>query len=73
MSILAGSMSVAPRLKLAFERARRHADGRPQRTIDPATLLLGMMEVEKALSNRILRELGVDLQQLKRSLPGATS
>ncbi len=71
MSILAGSMSVAPRLKLAFERARRHADRRQLLTINPATLLLGMVEVEEALSNRILRQLGVDLEQLEQSLRGA--
>ncbi len=72
MSILAGSMGVAPRLKLAFERARQHADRRQRFAIDPATLLLGMVEVEDAMSNRILRNLGVDLEQLGRTLGGAT-
>ena len=72
MSILAGSMNVAPRVKLSFERARRHADRRQRLAIDPPTLLLGMVEVEGALSNRILRVLGVDLGQLGRALQGAS-
>ena len=61
MSILAGSMNVAPRVKLSFERARQHADRRQRLGIDPPTLLLGMVEVEGALSNRILRDLGSTL------------
>ena len=72
LSILAGTMGVAPRLKRAFERARQHADRRQLRAIDPPTLLLGMVEVEDAMSNRILQNLGVDLEQLGRSLGGAT-
>lgn len=72
MSILAGSMNVAPRVKLSFERARQHVDRRQRLAIDPPTLLLGMVEVEGALSNRILRDLGVDLEQLRRALQGAS-
>ena len=72
MSILAGSMSVAPRVKLAFERARHHADRGQRLVIDPATLLIGMVEVEDAMSNRILRDLGVDLEELGRSLQAAS-
>ena len=72
MSILAGSMNVAPRVKLSFERARQDADRRQRLAIDPPTLLLGMVEVEGALSNRILRDLGVDLEQLLRALQGAS-
>lgn len=68
MSILAGSMSIAPRLKRAFEHARREADRRRRATIDPGALLLGMVEVEDAMSNRILRQIGVDPQDLGRSL-----
>jgi len=69
VSILAGSMQVAPRLKLAIERARGHADRRQRQTIDPATLLLGMLEVEDAMSNRILLDLNVDLVLLLESMP----
>ncbi len=72
MSILAESMGMTPRLKLALERARQHADRGQRLAIDPATLLLGMVEVEEALSNLILRELRVDLEQLARSLRDAT-
>lgn len=60
MSILAGSMSIAPRLKQAFEHARREAERRKQAMIDPAALLLGMVGVEDAMSNRLLHQLGVD-------------
>lgn len=68
MSILAGSMSIAPRLKQALEHARRDADRRKQVTIDPATLLMGTVEVEDAMSNRILHHLGVDPLLLRQSL-----
>ena len=68
MSILAGSMSIAPRLKRAFEHAGREADRRGLTTVDPAALLLGMVEVEDAMSNRLLRRIGVDPQELGRSL-----
>lgn len=73
MSILAGSMSVAPRLKLSMERAREDADRRHCSSIDPAGLLLGMVEVEDAMSNQILRELGVDLAELRESLRGRSA
>lgn len=72
MSILAGSMSVAPRLKLALDRAWKDADRRKLVAIDPPTLFLGMIDVEDAMSNRILRDLGVDLDELGRSLLKAT-
>ena len=70
MSILAGSMSIAPRLKQAFEQAQLDADRRKRATIDPAALLLGMVEVEDALSNQILCRVGVDPQLLRQSLRG---
>jgi hypothetical protein len=59
-SLLAGSMSAARRFKEAFERARRDSDRRRRELIDPVTLLLGMIEVEDAMSNRLLRDTGVD-------------
>ena len=67
-SLLAGSKSMAPRLKQAFERARNEADRRQRTTIDPATLLIGMIDVEDALSNRLLRDIGVDPEQLRQAL-----
>jgi len=59
-SLLAGSMSAACRFKEAFERARRDSDRRHRDLIDPVTLLVGMIDVEEAMSNRLLRDTGVD-------------
>ena len=67
-SLLTGSKSMAPRLKQAFERARTEADRRQRSTIDPATLLIGMIDVEDALSNRLLRDIGVDPEELRQAL-----
>lgn len=69
-SLLAGTMSVAPRVKQALERARRDADRR-RRPIDPAGVLGGMIDVEDALSNRLLRETGVDPDDLRQRLQTA--
>jgi ATP-dependent Clp protease ATP-binding subunit ClpA len=68
MSLLAGGMGVAPRVKQAFEHARRDADRRQRSAIDPAGLLLGMVEVEDALSNRLLRDAGIDPSEVRRVL-----
>lgn len=68
MSILAGSMSVAPRLKRSLERAGQDADRRKAPAIDPAALLLFVVEVEDAVANQILRDLGVQPERLARSL-----
>lgn len=69
-SILAGSMSIAPRLKRSFERAGQDADRRRLPAIDPAALLLGVVEVDDAMANRILHDLGVDRGHLRQSLRG---
>jgi ATP-dependent Clp protease ATP-binding subunit ClpA len=69
-SLLAGALSVAPRVKQALERARNDADRRQQPAIDPIALLLGMLEVEDALSNRLLRDLGVAPEGLRHALRG---
>lgn len=69
-SLLAGTTSVAPRVKQALERARQDADRR-RRPIDPAAVLGGMIDVEDALSNRLLRETGVDPDDLRRRLQTA--
>jgi hypothetical protein len=70
MSILAGSRSMAPGLKQSFDRARRDADRRQVPAIDPAALLRGVLEVEDAAANRILRGLGADREHLLQSLQG---
>lgn len=59
-SLLVGGLSVAPRLKRAFEAALKHAERRGLHAIDPLSLLRAMVEVEDAMSNRLLRELGVE-------------
>lgn len=66
-SLLAGSLGVAPRAKQAFESARRHAHG-PDGAIDPVRLLLGMIDVADAMSNRLLIQSGVDPQALRARL-----
>ncbi len=68
MSLLAGGMGVAPRVKQAFEHALRDADRCQRPAIDPAALLLGMVEVEDALSNRLLRDAGIDPSAVRRVL-----
>lgn len=72
-SLLAGNMMVMPRVKQAFDGARRDAQRRQRRSIDPAGLLLGMVDVEDALANRLLREHGVDPQRIRKILVGAES
>jgi ATP-dependent Clp protease ATP-binding subunit ClpA len=72
ISLLAGGMGFAPRVKQAFEHARRDADRRRRATIDPAGLLLGMVEVEDALSNQLLRDAGVDPCQVRQVLLDAS-
>ena len=57
-----------PGIKQAFEHARRDADRRQRPAIDPAGLLLGMVEVEDALSNRLLRDAGIDPSEVRRVL-----
>lgn len=68
-SMLAGFMGMAPRLKLAFECARRRADGAGV-FIDPSGLLLAMIDVEDAMSNQLLIDSGVDLAALRQRLAG---
>lgn len=71
-SLLDGSISVAPRVKQALERACLDAERRHRALIDPAALLLGMVEVEDALSNRLLRDVGVDPSAVRLALLDAT-
>jgi hypothetical protein len=67
-SLLAGVMSVAPRVKQALERGRLNAARRQRDAIDPAALLLGMLETEGAMSNELLRRMGVDFDRLHQLL-----
>jgi hypothetical protein len=69
-SILVGELHVAPRLKRAFEKAVKHAGRRRLPGVDPVSLLLGMVEVEDAMSNRLLRGLGVEPAALRTALAG---
>lgn len=59
-------MSAAGRFKEAFERARRDSERRHRDLIDPVTLLLGMIDVEEAMSNRLLRDTGVDPEVVRQ-------
>jgi ATP-dependent Clp protease ATP-binding subunit ClpA len=53
-------MSIAPRVKQALELGLLDATRRRRDEIDPAALLLGMLEVEGAMANELLRRTGVD-------------
>jgi hypothetical protein len=58
---------MAPRVKQAFEIASRHAERRAQPRIDPISLLFGIVDLD-ALANRLLRENGVDPENLRTVL-----
>jgi ATP-dependent Clp protease ATP-binding subunit ClpA len=73
MSLLAGGMGVAPRVKQALELALLDADRRQRPAIDPAGLLVGMVEVEDAMSNHLLRDVGIDPSEVRRALLDATA
>ncbi len=68
MTLLAGTMGVADRVKRALEYARDDAARRRRQLIDPAGLLLGMVEVEGSLSTRLLEDVGVDPSDVRRAL-----
>lgn len=68
LSMLAGHMSVAPRVKQALELAAQDATRRGRSMIDPAGLLLGMVEVEDARANRLLRDVGVEPGDVRAAL-----
>ncbi len=67
-SLLAGVMSVAPRVKQALERGLIDAARRQGDALDPAALLLGMLLTEGAMSNELLRRTGVDPDRLHQLL-----
>ena len=72
MSILAGNMSIAPRLKQALEQALRDATRRGRSLIEPTDVLLGIVTVEDAVANELLRTLGVDPENIRSSLQQST-
>ena len=67
-SVLSGVAPVAPRVKQALERGLLDAARRQRDAVDPAALLLGMVETEGAMSNELLRRTGVDLDNLHQRL-----
>jgi ATP-dependent Clp protease ATP-binding subunit ClpA len=72
VSLLAGTQGIAPRLKRALDHASDHATRRQQDAISPAALLLGMIEVEDAMSNRLLEHLGVAPDHLRAAAEAAS-
>lgn len=66
-SLLAGSMGMAPRAKQAFEHALRNVTVRRRDLIDPLAILVGMIDVEDAMSNRWLRETGIEPALLRQA------
>ena len=75
MSILARGTRLAlrPRVKRVRERALSGATRRGLPAIDPCALLLGMVEEERALSNRLLQDLGVPPNELRAAILRAAS
>jgi hypothetical protein len=70
MSLLAGQMVLAPRVKRALELAWEDAARRQRDAIDPAGLLLGMVEVE-GLAARLLVDVGVPLDDVRVAIARA--
>ncbi|HZA78736.1 MAG TPA: Clp protease N-terminal domain-containing protein [Acidimicrobiales bacterium] len=75
MSILARGtlLALTPRVKRVMERALSGATRRGLPAIDPCALLLGMVEEERALSNRLLQDLGVPPDELRAAILRAAS
>lgn len=70
MSILASGtrVALASQVKKSLERALAEVNRRQRPAIDPATLLLGMVDEECALSNRLLRDLGVPPAEVRAAI-----
>jgi ATP-dependent Clp protease ATP-binding subunit ClpA len=75
MSILARGtrFALTPRVKRALERGLAGATRRGLAAVDPCALLLGMVDEECALSNRLLRDLGVPPDELRAAILRAAS
>jgi ATP-dependent Clp protease ATP-binding subunit ClpA len=63
-------MTVAARVKEAFERAAREAERRGTFSIEPTVLLLGIVDVDDSLANRLLRDNGIDPTEIRGLLAG---
>ena len=72
-SLLAGTQNVAPRLEQAFAHAAQTATEADDRLIEPVALLQGVLEVEDALTNRLLDDLGVARSDLHAAAQPAAS
>ena len=59
-SLLAGSLTRRAVSRRRSNGRRRDSERRHCDLIDPVTLLVGMIDVEDAMSNRLLRDEGVD-------------
>ena len=75
MSILASAtqLSFMPRAKRALEHASAEAARRGMASIAPWMLLLGMVDEERALSNKLLQDLGVPPADLRAAILRAAS
>ena len=71
-SLLAGQLAAAPRLKRALELALEDATRRRRTAIDPAGLLLGMVEVE-GMAACLLVDVGVPPDDIRVALQRAAS
>ena len=67
MTVLPGqALGMAPRLKRAFEQARRGL--REGRLITPAALLAAALSIEDALAPELLALMGVDVGRVREML-----
>ena len=62
-------LGMAPRAKLALDRARRIAKAGHRTRFDSTDLLLGLLEIDDGMAVRLLRGLGVDPAAVRARLP----
>jgi len=67
-SLLASTITVAPRLKQALQHANTWADRHSRTQIDPVAVLHGMLAVHDSMANRLLRHVGVDPVDLEQRI-----
>jgi ATP-dependent Clp protease ATP-binding subunit ClpA len=73
VSILANGSAATPRFKRALEHALAEARRRQRPAIDPASLLLGLVDDESAQSHRLLQDLGVAPSDVRAAILRAAS
>lgn len=61
-------LGMAPRAKLALDRARRTAKAGHRPRFDSADLLLGLLEIDDGMAVRLLRDLGVNPADIRARL-----